>query len=340
MTVERDKIVMVAPNWLGDAVMSLPALAVLAAADVPLAVMARPYTARIYAGIEGVDEVIVPAGAGRVARIVAGARAMRLANPRAAVILPPSFSSALAPWIAGVPVRTGYAADGRSGLLSDALPPPRRGSEHLSESYVRLARHALDRAGIAAGPPRETPRIRVFDADRREAADLRARTGGEAEYAVVIPGAAYGPAKSWPAGRFRELVAGLAREMPVLVAGGPSERELCETVSRDIAGAHNVAGATSLGGFLALAAGAAVVVANDSGTPHAAANLGTATVVLFGSTSPQWTRPTGGNVTVIRHPVHCSPCFRRTCPTQLECFAGIGVDEVLSAALASKKGVA
>jgi heptosyltransferase-2 len=104
---------------------------------------------------------------------------------------------------------------------------------------------------------------------------------------------------------------------------------------------HNAAGATSLGGFFALAAGARVVVANDSGSPHVAAALGVPTVVLFGSTSPQWTRPLGERVTVLRHPVHCAPCFRRDCPTELECFAGIPVAEVAAAARAAgKKGVA
>jgi heptosyltransferase-2 len=334
--------VLTAPNWLGDAVMSLPALGLLAAAGVRTAVMTRPYTARVYRGVEGVGEVIVPAHGGRWKRARSAVRALEATGAEAVVLAPPSFSSALPPWLARVPVRVGYAGDGRSALLSDAPVTPQRGSEHLSESYRRLAQRALVRLGVDAPAPGPAPALALFDEDRAEAEAVRSRAGVGSGYAVVIPGATYGPAKSWPVNRFRDMVRVIAEDVPVFLAGGAAERDLGERVGAGICGVHNVAGETSLGGLFALAAGAAVVVANDSGAPHAAASLGAPTVVLFGSTSPQWTRPLGPAVTVLRHRVHCAPCFRRTCPTQLECFSGISVDEVVAAARRAmgKKGVA
>lgn len=345
------KLVVIAPNWLGDAVMSLPAVAAAGAEDgVVCAVLAPPYTARVYAGADGVGEVVVDEGrGGRVGRIRWRSGALRAVGARAAAILPPSFSSALAPFLARVPARVGYGTDGRSVLLTEAPVPPRRGSEHLSSSYRTLVRRALGHLAervAARAKPGATPRLHVFEPDRREAKAVLDRLGlsGRA-FAAVAPGATYGPAKSWPWERYREVAAEIARDLAVVLVGGPAEREVCARIAEGLPGVHNAAGSTSLGGFFALLSGAEVLVSNDSGPPHAAAALGVPVVVMFGSTSPAWTRPLGGAVTVLRNPVHCSPCFRRTCPTQLECFAGISTREVVEAvrgrlSSGAKKGVA
>ena len=132
--------------------------------------------------------------------------------------------------------------------------------------------------------------------------------------------------------RYRSLCSLLSRETHVVLAGSAGARARCERIARDLPGVHSLAGETSLGGLFALLEGARLVIANDSGAPHAAAALGVPAVVLFGSTSPAWTAPAGERVRVLQHVGHCNPCFRRTCPTQLECFHGIAVDEVLAAA--------
>jgi len=345
------KLVVIAPNWLGDAVMSLPAVSAAGAVDgVVCAVLASPYTARVYAGAEGVDEVVVDEGRGaRIGRIRWRSRALRAVGADAAAILPPSFSSALAPFFARVPARVGYATDGRSVLLTEAPVPPRRGSEHLSSSYHRLVQRAMARVSArGAAPAGESarPRLCVFEPDRREAQAVLGRfeLSGRA-FAAVAPGATYGPAKSWPWERYREAAAEIARDVPVVLVGGPAEKAGCARIAEGLPAVHNAAGSTSLGGFFALLSGAAVLLSNDSGPPHAAAALGVPVVVLFGSTSPDWTQPLGDGVTVLRNPVHCSPCFRRTCPTQLECFAGISTREAVEAVRSSlasgaKKGVA
>jgi len=327
------RIAVIAPNWLGDAVMSRAAIGVLGASGARVSVIAAPYAARVFQGMTGVDEVIVDSRGGRMKRIRDRASALRATEPDGVLLLPPSFSSAVSPWLARVSVRAGDGTDGRRQLLTHVLQPAATRSEHLCDTYARLARLVLKGIGLEAGADPSPARLAVSDSDRVEAQRALAGTGiGGVDYAVVVPGAAFGPAKTWPAEKFRELCEGLTETGPVVLAGSGAERALCAQVSDGLTGVWNVAGDTSLGGFLGLLEGAHVVVANDSGTPHVSAALGTPTVVLFGSTSPQWTAPRGDRVSVVHHPVHCNPCFRRTCPTQLECFNGIDVARVLEEA--------
>jgi heptosyltransferase-2 len=188
-------------------------------------------------------------------------------------------------------------------------------------------------ASAAAGPAASAPRarLRVSDDDRAQLDRVLARHGvARGSYVLVVPGAAYGPAKAWPWERYRRVCEALARETPVVLSGSSGDRAVCARIRDGIEGIADLAGETTLGEFFALAQGARAVLANDSGAPHVAASLGTPTVVLFGSTSPEWTAPVGERVRVLQHKVHCNPCFRRTCPTQLECFNGIDPAEVLA----------
>lgn len=321
-----------APNWLGDAVMCLPALGLLATASgVSLSVFASPYVARVFLHQSGIDDIHVDPVAGRSRRIVARVQALRSLSPRAAAIFPPSFSSALPPLLAGVPKRIGFRADGRQVVLTHAPAMPSR-DVHLTRAYLDLARAAIESAGLDAGAPPGTARLHVTQSERES---IHRRLGSFARegYVVVVPGAAFGPAKSWPAERYRALCALLARETHVVLAGSAGDRAVCDHVAGGTPGVHSVAGDTSLGELFALLEGACIVVANDSGAPHAAAALDVPCIVLFGSTSPAWTAPAGGHVRVLQHKVHCNPCYRRTCPTQLECFHGIEVEEVFTAAM-------
>jgi len=325
----RVHVTAVAPNWLGDAVMSLPALRVLAATPgVSLSVLASPYVARVFLHQDGIDELHVDPAGGRTARVVARVRTLRSISPGTAVMFPPSFSSVLPAWLARVPRRCGFRADGREALLSHALPLPSR-EVHLVDSYRELARHAVQ---APAGGDDVMAGLVVTEGER---ASVRRRLSGVARdgYVVVVPGAAFGPAKSWPEDRYRALCAGLAGQVSVVLAGSNADRAVCERIAQSVAGAQSLAGTTTLGEMFALVEGAKALVANDSGAPHVAAALDVPCVVLFGSTSPAWTAPRGGAVRVLQHKVHCNPCFRRTCPTQLECFNGIPVDDVRSAVM-------
>lgn len=328
----RRRLVMVAPNWLGDAVMSLAAIDRVASdPNWDLAVVASPYTARVYWGVAGVTEVQADARAGRSARVLARTRALRAYGADAVVVLPPSFSSAVPAWLARVGKRVAFATDGRRALLSDAVALPPR-TVHLTQSYAELMNRALGVVADVHGRNAAVgARLRVTDDDRAGADRLLARHGiARGSYALVVPGAAYGPAKSWPWERYRHVCAALARDTAVVLGGSAADRAVCERIREELPNVINIAGETSLGEFFAVVEGARVALANDSGAPHVAASLGVATVVLFGSTSPEWTAPLGENVQVVQHKVHCNPCFRRTCPTQLECFNGIEPGDVLA----------
>jgi heptosyltransferase-2 len=285
----------------------------------------------VFTNQPGIDDLWIDPPGGRVARIAARTRALRSTACDLVVVFPPSFSSAVPPWFAGVRARIGFSADGRAALLTHPLPVPSR-EVHLARSYRELAAQSLRGAGVEVHDDATPPRLHVSDAERasaRRRVDVLAREG----YAVVVPGAAFGPAKSWPAERYRALCEMLVRETHVVLVGSGKDRAVCETVAAGISGVHSVAGETSLGELFAIMEGAHVVVANDSGAPHAAAALDVPCVVLFGSTSPAWTAPVGRSVRVLQHKVHCNPCYGRTCPTQLECFHGIAVDSVFGAAM-------
>ena len=321
------RVVVVAPNWLGDAVMSLSAIGVAAASGWDVIVASSPYSARVYWRVAGVSELQADAPGSRWSRIRARASALRAYGADATVILPPSFSSAVPAWLARVRNRIGFASDGRRALLTDAIPVPSR-DEHLSASYAALVSRGL---GASAGTSARASRLVVDDADRARVDEMLAsRNTVRGGYVLMVPGAAYGPAKSWPWERYRRACEEIVRDVPVVLSGSAGDRAPCDRIAAGLPGVANLAGETSLGEFFALVEGARVMVANDSGAPHVAASLGVPVVTLFGSTSPAWTAPQGPRVQILQHKVHCNPCFRRTCPTQLECFNGIEPSEVVA----------
>jgi heptosyltransferase-2 len=263
----------------------------------------------------------LPGGPGLVGRL-------RAARFDAALVLPPSFSSAWAAFRSGAHLRVGFAQEGRSLLLTRAARRPARGDLHLSREYLQLA---------AALEAREVP-LPILGVDAgaaREAAALLARAGlQERRFAILGPGAAYGPAKRWSAERFAALGRQLAaRGLAVLVCGSASERVVCEGVAA-AAGteARSLAGVTGLPVQGALCARAALAVSNDSGLAHLAAAAGAPTVVVFGSTSSAWTAPLGPRVRVVQRAPVCSPCFARGCAIGYACLGAVEVAMVTSAA--------
>ena len=300
------------PNWLGDLLMSRPLLHGLRAAlpDAAIEAQGPPFSRLL--DRERVWDRWRPSHERRGTR-----------SYDAAVILPPSFSSA---WRVGfgVPVRVGFAADGRSWLLTHAIRRPARGDLHLSAEYLGLGAPL----GVRSGP---LP-ILAPSAEEREqcAARLRDLVAAGQPLAILAPGAAYGPAKRWPDDRYAALGRRLAeRGFAILVAGGTEDRPTAAAVASAIgAGALPVAGETTLGEQLGLCAAAAVTVSNDSGLAHLAAASGCPTVVIFGSTSSAWTAPLGPRVKVVQRAPVCAPCFRRDCRIGYRCLTAVEVAEV------------
>uniref|UniRef100_A0A832MJH1 lipopolysaccharide heptosyltransferase II n=1 Tax=Eiseniibacteriota bacterium TaxID=2212470 RepID=A0A832MJH1_UNCEI len=316
------------PNWLGDALLARTMLHAVRRASPRLEVLAvGPGPLLGLLAADGLFDAVEAWPAGGAAR-AALARAVRAWGPDAALVLPPSFSSA---WFArrcGARRRAGFAHEGRSLLLTHPLRRRARGDVHLAREYAALA------ACLGLGPadPPPPPPLAVPAPGAAEAEALLARVApGDGPLALIGPGALYGPAKRWAPERFAAVGRALAgRGMRVVVCGAAAERETCRAVA-EAADCPTLAGETSLAAQAALCARAALAVCNDSGLAHLAAAAGAPTVAVFGSTSSAWTAPLGARVRVVQRPPVCAPCFRRTCAIGTRCLERVAVADVLRA---------
>jgi heptosyltransferase-2 len=317
-----------ATNWVGDAVMSLPALQTIRERfpDSHITVLARPWVADIYARESFADDVILYR-AGKGWHDLLGK--LRLANQlRArrfdtAILLQNAFEAAALAWLAGIPRRIGYNRDGRGWLLTSAVPVPEPGSIPAHQRFYYL--ELLRRAGLIEALP-ESPMIRLGGAPAAaEAGQQKFTALGWTAVTGVSPGAAYGTAKRWLPERFAEAAAALGK--PVALFGSADERAICAGIEavlleRGIP-AHNFAGQTSLREFIELAAACRVFLTNDSGAMHIASALGIPTVAIFGATDHVATGPTGPLAHIIRETVECSPCLLRECPIDHRCMTAV-----------------
>ena len=294
------RLLIVAPNWIGDALMAQPLLARLREMypGAPIDVVAPPWVAPVMRRMAEVDTVIeAPLRHGELAL---GARwrlgrELKSRGYARAIVLPNTWKSALLPLFAGIPLRVGYRGEARYGLLNvmhDGTEPS------MVLHYARLA----ERPGAAIQAVLPEPKLRV-GAGEIEAAKRKFGIAGP--YAALCPGAEYGPAKRWP--YFKELAAGLSIDKVLL--GSTKDRE----ASGGIPG-RDLVGKTTLDEAISLIAGAQFVVTNDSGLMHVAAALGRPQVALFGSSSPEHTPPLSTAARVLWLRVECSPCFQRECP--------------------------
>jgi heptosyltransferase-2 len=304
------RTLVVAPNWIGDALMAQPLLSRLKDAGTSIDVLAPEWVAPVLRRMPEVDHVIAMPyrhGALQLGERWRLSRSLARRGYDRAIVLPNSWKSALIPFLARIPQRAGYVGELRYGLLNSTLP---NSKSPMPQHYARLA-GALEGALPA-------PRLVV---SAGEIAEAQRRFGITAPYAVLCPGAEYGPAKRWP--YFKELAERMA--MPSVILGSASDR----AASAGIRG-NDLAGRTTLDEAIRLIAGADVVVSNDSGLMHVAAALGRPQVALFGSSSPEHTPPASANARVLWLRLECSPCFARECPLgHFRCMKEISVDQVL-----------
>ncbi len=308
------RTLVVAPSWIGDAVLSHPLLVRLKERDPQgaIEVLAPPWALPVYHRMPQVAATIaMPFGHGS---LELGAR-RRFANALPAydraIVLPNSFKSALIPWHADIPVRTGYRGEMRYGLLNDLRALDEEKLPLIVERYAALAQPA----GEELARPLPEPRLEVDDAARRATA---ARHGIDLArpVAVFAPGAEYGPAKRWPPHHFAELAKTLAaRGYQVWLMGSQKDSAITaeiQALSGDLC--RDFAGRTSLDEAIELMSFAARVVTNDSGLMHIAAALDRPTAAIFGSSSPAFTPPLSAHARIISLKLECSPCFQRECP--------------------------
>lgn len=325
-----ERILIRATNWVGDTVLSLPAVAAVRTRwpAARITILARPWVADIYRFGHLADEIILYRKCSGLAALrerfrVAGE--LRRRQFDCALLLQNAFDAALLAWLAGIPVRIGYARDARRLLLTRPVAVPRRGEIPAHESFYYL--ELLRRIGWLDRLP-ERPEARL-DGIRHEPQAL----------VGVSPGAAFGSAKRWLPERFAQAAAALAARLDaaVEVFGSAGERPLCEQVAEGVraqgVAVTNHAGQTTLEEFIRRAARCRLFLTNDSGAMHVAAALGVPTVAVFGSTDAEATSPLGPWTRIVREPVECSPCLLRECPIDHRCMTRVGVARVVDAAL-------
>ena len=342
----------IAPQWIGDAVMTEPLMRRLAARGERITVGALPWVAPVYRAMPHVAEVMdLPFAHGGLQWGPRRALARTLRGRfDVAYICPNSLKSALLPWWAGIPKRMGYRGEARVGVLTHRLPNPAKGVRPpMVAFYSALSGESAledDVPQLQLSPETITTTVQ----------SLGLQAG---KYYVFAPGAEYGPAKRWPAAHFAALARALS--LPVVLLGSGKEAELCGSIAAMARGdqgaigegsvgdaggfssttghaCRNLAGKTSLNQALALIAGAKGVVSNDSGLMHVAAAFGVPQVAVFGSSSPLHTPPLSDKANVIwlkddpsyQPALDCAPCFARECPLgHTRCLVDIAPAKVL-----------
>ena len=323
---------LIAPQWIGDAVMTEPLLRRLHARGERLTVGALPWVAPVYRAMPQVAEVIeFPFAHGGLQFRARRTIAKRIEGQfDAAYICPNSLKSALLPFLASIPKRVGYLGEARIGLLTHRLKNPNNKLPMVA-FYSALSGDADIQA--------DRPQLHL-SADQIEYT-LRELGFWRSSYYVFAPGAEYGPAKRWPAAHFADLAAQL--DLPVVLLGSAKESALCDEIAAPVNAArpghcHNLAGKTSLPQALSLIAGSKATISNDSGLMHVAAAFSVPQVAIFGSSSPLHTPPLNDKATVLwlktdpayQPPLDCAPCFERECPLgHTRCLNDISAARVL-----------
>jgi len=341
-TVER--FVVVAPNWLGDAVMALPAIADVrnGRPDASLVVAARESVAPLFSLVREVDEVVVLPRRGPYP----------LGGSDVALLLPNSFHSAIMTARAGVRERWGYRTDWRALLLTRGIGRAPEGT-HQIDSY----RHLVQALGFANGSPAPVlepkPECRASGAE----ALLRAGWNGQTPLVALAPGAAFGSSKRWPPSAFADLAAGLAEDgIGAVILGAAADRDTASAVVQALArraSVFDLVGRTDIPTLAGVLLNCRALVANDSGALHLAAALGVGVSGLFGPTDERTNSPRSREsqaprpeprvpgpepqaasperAAVFAHPVWCRPCWLSECPLDHMCMRGIAAADVLAA---------
>jgi len=327
------KILIRSTNWIGDAIMTTPAVRTIRAnfPGAHIAILAYPWVADVFAASPHVDEVIIFDRDGQH-RGLKGlwrlARQLAVRDFDLAILLQNAFKAALIVRLAGVPVRAGYSRDGRRLLLTHpvALRPEVK-KLHQVHYYQGLCRDL----GLQPGP--DELFLQLAPAAEEWANAFAASCGGR-PLIGLNPGAAYGPAKCWPVARYGALAGHLASELNAVIPvfGTTADAQTAAAIKACApAQVINLAGATSLAQAMALIGRCDAFVTNDSGLMHVAAAQKTPLVAIFGSTDPVATGPFSDRALVLRKELDCQPCFRTHCRADFRCMTEIGVEEVLAA---------
>ncbi len=310
------KILIIAPSWVGDCMLMQPMLSRLQQRhpEAIIDVLAPPWTEKLLRQMPEVHDVLInpfPHGdLGLLARRRFGMQ-LRDAQYDQSIVLPNSWKSALVPYFADIPWRTGFVGEKRYGLLNDARKLSKKKLPLMVERFAQLA----EAPGDAIARPLPSPKLLASDSQRAEAL-ARFGLSLDQPVAVFCPGAEYGPAKRWPPQYYAELAQYLRTQgYAVWLIGSSKDKEVADKiVALGNEPCRNLCGVTDLGEAIALLSCADLVVSNDSGLMHIAAALDRPLLAIFGSSSPQFTPPLSHNAQVLKLDLPCSPCFKRQCP--------------------------
>jgi heptosyltransferase-2 len=326
------RILIVAPNWIGDTLLAQPLFARLRRklSGAVIDALAPSWTAPVLRRMPEISDVIeAPFRHSRLdlrLRWRLG-RSLRAHRYDEAIVLPNTFKAALVPFFADIPLRVGFVGESRYGLLNLAHKLDEKALPLMAERYAQLA----ERPGEPPVRPLAQTQLEV---DEANLLITLARLGlSRTKPAVALcPGAEYGPAKRWPARYFAALAVKLAaRGRAVWLFGSGSDRDIGEQIVSESAGAAiNLCGRTDLASAIDLLSVAEIVVSNDSGLMHLAAAVGRPVVALYGSSSPEHTPPLSKSARIVRTGIECSPCFQRECPLgHFKCMNDITPEMVL-----------
>jgi len=336
------RILIIAPNWIGDAVMSQPLLAQLKALhpDSQIDVLASAWVAPIYRACSEVHQVIETRLEHKKLQWSVRkqlARQLEVNQYQACLILPNSLKSALIPWLTNIPFRIGYRGELRFGLINFSLPNPSKVNRPpMVEHYLALA-SLLDHDSETQNHSR-TPTLNVSEHAKHSIGKKLSATNinPQAIY-VFCPGAEYGITKRWPTEHFAKLAQKLVADSPtnqIILLGSKGDHALAENIELQASSPsniHNWCGNTSLDEAMALIDISQAVVSNDSGLMHVAAALKTPQVAIFGSSDPHHTPPLSDRAKVIWLNLPCSPCHKKECPLgHLRCLKDISAEQVFS----------
>jgi len=330
------KILIRSTNWIGDAIMTTPAVRTIREnfPEAEITILAYPWVADVFTASPHVDRVMLYDKKGRhkgLSGVWRLSRELALQGFDLAILLQNAFSAALLTMLAGIPVRAGYRRDGRSLLLTHGVTIKKSTRKlHQVHYYQKML------AGLGLTPGPDELFLALPEADQAWAGEYLGRRRGTGPVIGLNPGAAYGPAKRWPAERYAALAGRMARELgaALLVFGTTADHEAAAEISaaapRQV---FDLTGKTSLAQAMALIGLCDVFITNDSGLMHVAAACKTPLVAIFGSTDAVATGPFSKQAEVVNKKLPCSPCLKTHCPNKdFACMLEIGVDGVFAAA--------
>ncbi len=333
------KILIRVPNWIGDAVMSLPAITAIGNSfkNAEIFILARSWVSPIYINNPYVDR-IVEYRSGDIHKGIMGRMKligeMKKEGFDAAFLLQNAFDAALIAFLARIPIRVGYATDLRGFLLTHPIKNPGKKRMHHMHYYLEMLR----KSNIVDVTNCNYPAIHLMEEEYRWADQFLSMNGIDTEKSVIgiNPGASYGPAKRW----FPERFAGAAEELSqilnasVILFGSKEDGEVCRKISENLRCRNiDLSGKTNLRELISIISRCTLFITNDTGPMHIASALNIPVVAIFGSTDPDLTAPVGNHVSIVRKKVECAPCFERYCRRNFECMDNINVSDVVKASL-------